>query len=231
LERLAGTAGLALANVRLTYDLRHRLAESRDLASHLERSRRRLLSADAEQTQRFTDLVEERVRSRLRAVSGCLDRAETGSPDDAVAALEEATGAAATALEELRDIAAGVFPPTLSDNGLRVALETYAQRHDGRVRVAHHGPGRRPPSAVEAAAYLCAVELLEESAATGGGGTVDLGQEDGRLRLCVATDGVPSAATMQLVADRAEASDGVIEPVTDAGTVTVRWAVGEGSGA
>jgi hypothetical protein len=36
---------------------------------------------------------------------------------------------------------------------------------------------------------------------------------------------------MQLVADRAEASDGVVEPVTDAGTVTVRWAVGEGSGA
>jgi hypothetical protein len=210
LDRLAGTAGLALANVRLTYDLRHRLEESRELAGHLSRSRQRLLVADAEQTERFTELIEERVRRRLEAVEGCLDRAR--HPDGpGNTPLEDAVSTATSALSELRDIAAGVFPPTLSDNGLRVALESTALRYDGRVVVAHHGPERRVSPVVEASAYRCSVELVRECAAAGGHARVDLDLRAERLRVGVRLDRAPSTGTMQLVADRVEAMDGVLD--------------------
>ncbi len=210
LDRLAGTAGLALANVRLTYDLRHRLEESRELAGHLARSRQRLLAADEEQTERFTQLIDERVRRRLEAVESCLDRAR---PPRATleSALAEAVSSATSALEELRDIAAGVFPPTLTDNGLRVALETTALKYDGRVVVAHHGPERRVSPAVEAAAYRCSVELVRECAAAGGHARVDLDPREERLRVGIRLDHAPSTGTMQLVADRVEAMDGVLD--------------------
>ena len=52
LDRLAGPAGLALANVRLTYELRDALARPPRWPSRLRRSRQRLLDARA-QRRRF----------------------------------------------------------------------------------------------------------------------------------------------------------------------------------
>ena len=68
LDRLAGAAGLALANVRLAYDLRHEIAASRELADRVELSRQRLLDAAAEQTERFSHHVDDQVQ---RAAAGC----------------------------------------------------------------------------------------------------------------------------------------------------------------
>jgi GAF domain-containing protein len=80
LARLAGTAGLALANVRLTYDLRHELAESTELARRLDQSRQRLLDAAAQQTERFAATVDQLVQSRLHRVDLALDAAADGDP-------------------------------------------------------------------------------------------------------------------------------------------------------
>jgi hypothetical protein len=77
--------------------------------------------------------------------------------------------------------------------------------------VAHHGPERRVSPAVEAAAYRCSVELVRECAAAGGSARVDLGLPDGRLQVGIRLDRAPSAGTMQLVADRVEAMDGVLD--------------------
>ena len=151
LSRLAGTAGLALSNVRLAYDLRRQVRESTELADSLVRSRQRLLDAAAEQTERFTAMVEHHVQSRLDAVGAALDRIESGDVDAAAVAQAEATAA----LTALRELAAGVFPPALVDRGLRDALDMYCGRYDGRVRLRTSGDAVRSPLAVESAAYFC----------------------------------------------------------------------------
>jgi hypothetical protein len=222
LERLAGTAGLALSNVRLTYDLRRRLAESRELAGHLERSRERLLTAEREQTERFSAMVAQRVQRPLRAVEPCLDLARAGE----AAALQTAARTVADALDELRDIAAGVYPPTLSENGLRVALETWALRHDGLVLVSSSGGEQRPGAGTEAAAYVCAVDLAGDGLRAGQV-RIELDRDEESFLVAVSAGLPPSPGTLLLVGDRVEATGGRLDgPVTERGgsRVVVSWA-------
>jgi hypothetical protein len=228
LARLAGTAGLALSNVRLTYDLRRRLAESRELAGHLERSRERLLAADREQTERFSAMVAQRVQQPLRAVEPSLDRARAGE----AAALQVAARTVAGALDELRDIAAGVYPPTLAENGLRVALETWALRHDGLVVVSSSGEEHRPDAGTEAAAYVCAVDLAQDGLDATEPVRIELTHDEEHLRVAVAAGRPPAPGTLLLVGDRVEATGGALEgPTTADGArgwrVVVSWP-GEG---
>jgi hypothetical protein len=224
LERLAGTAGLALSNVRLTYDLRRRIAESRELAGHLERSHARLLAADREQTEHFSAVVAQRVQQPLRAVEPALDRAWGGE----AAALQVAARTVADALDRLRDIAAGVYPPTLAENGLRVALETWALRHDGLVVVTSSGEERRHAAGTEAAAYVCAVDLAEAGLGAGEPVRIEITHDEGSFRVAVAAGRPPSAGTLLLVGDRVEATGGRIEgpaTVLTGSRVVVSWAV------
>jgi hypothetical protein len=225
LERLAGTAGLALSNVRLTYDLRRRLAESRELAGHLERSRERLLAADREQTERFSAMVAQRVQLPLRAVEPSLDQARSGE----AAAVQIAARMVAEALDELRDLAAGVYPPTLTENGLRVALETWALRHDGLVVVTSGGEEQRPAAGIEAAAYVCAVDLAEDGLRAAEPVRIELTHDEESFRVAVVAGLPPSPGTLLLVGDRVEATDGRLEcPATGPGgsRVVVSWTGG-----
>jgi hypothetical protein len=227
LERLAGTAGLAVANVRLTYDLRRRIAESHELAVHLDHSRRRLLLAAAEQTERFVTRVESQVQSRLRIVGRELDRAEEGEAE----ALDRAAVAARSALEALRDLAAGVFPPTLTDSGLRVALEALAVRYDGRLDVAFVGadPVRQTPD-LEAAAYLCAVQLVEDGLQEAGRARLEVESTGDLLAVRVLTPLPAAPTTLQLIEDRVGATDGVLDSEAPEASLVVRWPVMEAAG-
>ncbi len=154
LGRLAGTAGLALSNVRLAYDLRRQVAESTELADSLVRSRQRLLDAAAQQTERFTAMVEHHVQSRLDAV-GCgsgpdRERRCRGRCCRPYGGNCGPDGPARTRGRRL--------PPALVDRGLRDALDMYCGRFDGRVRLRTSGDAVRSPLAVESAAYsVCPV--------------------------------------------------------------------------
>jgi hypothetical protein len=88
------------------------------------------------------------------------------------------------ALEALRDIARGVFPPLLARKGLAAALRVYAARAGGRVALTVAPPARtaRFPSHLEAVAYFCAVETVRE---LGGSALVDLDLDDSHLTLTV----------------------------------------------
>ena len=66
----------------------------------------------------------------------------------AAATLEQLKGDADEALETLRDLARGIYPPLLADKGLMVALESQARKATVPVRVesagvARYTPGRR----------------------------------------------------------------------------------------
>jgi hypothetical protein len=229
LSRLSSTAGLALSNVRLTFDLRRRLDESLELAASLEHSRQRLLRAAAEQTRRFSSLVDARVQSRLEATGAALDRVAAGDST----AISDARAESTAALAALRELAAGVFPPSLADRGLDNALDAYCGRYDGKVVWGRIGPepSVRAPLSTEAAAYFCVVQVVED-AVQDGPVRLELEQDASVLRLCAATANRLPSDTLQLLRDRVEATAGQLRqselepPKPEACSLTLTWPVG-----
>jgi signal transduction histidine kinase len=135
------------------------------------------------------------------------------------------------ALEDLRDLARGIYPPLLADKGLGPALESQARRSPIPVAVEVDGIGRYPPEA-EAAVYFSCLEALQNVAkyARANSATVRLSQANGTLSFEVADDGQgfdPGAAErgsgLQGIADRLAALGGelVVRSASGAGTTVL----------
>jgi hypothetical protein len=159
LDRLAGPAGLALANVRLTYELRRQLEEETELADRLWMSRRRLLDAAAEQQARFGAAVAQRVQRPLDEAARLVALSAEGDST----ALDRARTAVQEGLDALRELAVGVFPPVLAERGLAAALDMHLQDHRPSVALTMDVVPERCAAEVETAAYFCAVALLEDA--------------------------------------------------------------------
>jgi signal transduction histidine kinase len=207
-EDMASQAGLVLRNVRLIAELR----ESRQrIVAAQDQERRRIERNihDGAQQQLVALAVKLRLARQLMATDGA--RAEA-----LMAALE---GEASAALEDLRDLARGIYPPLLADQGLVAALRAQARRSPVEVAVEADGVGRYPQEA-EAAVYFCALEALQNVAkyAEAGRATVRLADGAGELRFEVTDDGQgfdPEAAHhgtgLQGMADRLAAVGGELE--------------------
>jgi signal transduction histidine kinase len=137
-------------------------------------------------------------------------------------------GDTAQALDDLRDLARGIYPPLLADKGLAAALESQARKCPVPVTVESDPLGRYPQD-VEAAVYFCALEAMNNLAkyAEASAATVSLAQVDGTLTFAVSDDGVgfvPADAGggtgLQGMADRLDAIGGSLD---------VRSAPGEGT--
>src|SRR5881396_1422429 len=111
-------------------------------------------------------------------------------PPGARALLEQLKTEANDALENLRDLARGIFPPLLADKGLATALGSQARKSTVPVTVVADGIGRFPQD-VEATVYFCTLEALANIAkyADATRATVRLANGDGVLRFEVRDDG------------------------------------------
>jgi signal transduction histidine kinase len=125
-------------------------------------------------------------------------------------------GDANDALENLRDLARGVYPPLLADKGLRAALEAQARKSAVSVRIEGDGMGRYPAE-VEATVYFCALEALQNVAkyADARNATVSLVPAEGGLTFVVSDDGrgfdpgtTASGSGLQGMRDRVDALGG-----------------------
>ena len=132
------------------------------------------------------------------------------------------------ALEDLRDLARGIYPPLLADKGLLSALEAQARKASLPVEVHALGVDRYPQE-IEAAAYFSCLEALQNVAkyAEASRAVVTLSDGGRRLRFEVADDGLgfdPSevgyGTGLQGIADRLGAL---------AGSLTVTSSVGNGT--
>ena len=126
-DDLAHQAGLVLKNVGLTADLQARLDE-------LRASRQRLVSAQDEERRRLERNLHDGAQQHLVALKVKLGLAEMllgRDPEKATATLEQLKGDADEALETLRDLARGIYPPLLADKGLVVALRIAGAQGDG----------------------------------------------------------------------------------------------------
>jgi signal transduction histidine kinase len=235
---LAAQAGLVMRNVVLTEQLR-------DHIEQLRASQKRLVSAQDEERRRLERNLHDGAQQQLVALAVKLRLAEQLAERDPAEArnmlanLQTETG---EALENLRDLARGIYPPLLADKGLVAALESQARKSVIPVTIAASGVGRYPQDA-EAAVYFSCLEALQNVAkyAEASAATVSLSDGDGRLRFEVTDDGVgfrqdaTSYGTgLQGIADRLAALDGSLEVrstpgvgTTVAGVVPVPSAVPE----
>ena len=149
---LAAQAGLVLRNVRLIEELRA--------------SRRRIVTAQDERAKQLERNLHDGAQQQLVALAVQLSLARRLAERDApeMAATFDGLQAAATdALENLRDLARGIYPPLLADQGLVAALEAQARKAALPVEVEGMGLGRYPQE-VEAAVYFCCLEALQNVA-------------------------------------------------------------------
>ena len=98
--------------------------------------------------------------------------------------------AATAALDDLRDLARGIYPPLLADQGLVIALEAQARRSPVPVIVEASGIGRYSRE-IEATVYFCALEALNNVAkyADATSVHVSLGSDGGHLWFRIGDDG------------------------------------------
>jgi signal transduction histidine kinase len=164
LRQLAAPAGVALATVRLTLELRERAAELAVLADELEASRARIVEARRTERRRVLQRVSANVLPMLADVDAAL-QAVSQSPGRAEFAtdLAEAKAAAQAALEALRNVARGIFPSLLGDAGIAAALRSWGEQRFPPVQLAVVGDDRqlRSTPAIEAALYFACVAALD----------------------------------------------------------------------
>jgi signal transduction histidine kinase len=157
--QLAAQAGLVLHNAGLTSQLHERMAE-------LSASRKRIVEAADGERRRLERNIHDGAQQQLVALSVMARLAETTVDGDKAAAramLVQAQADATDALENLRDLARGIYPPLLAERGLAAALEAQAGRSAVPVTVEADGL-RRYPQEAEAAIYFCILEALQNVA-------------------------------------------------------------------
>jgi signal transduction histidine kinase len=214
---LAGQAGLVLRNATLIDDLKA--------------SRQRLVAAQDAERRRIERNIHDGAQQQLVALAVKLKLADSlvGSDEArAHAMLADLRAETNQALEDLRDLARGIYPPLLADKGLGAALQGQARKSTVQIALETDGIGRHPQE-TEAAVYFSCLEALQNVAkyAEASHATIRLAQADGALTFEIADDGVgfdPATATrgtgLQGIADRLAALGG---------TLTVRSAPGDGT--
>ena len=207
LRDLAAQAGLVLRNVRLVEDLRA--------------SRQRIVAAQDERAKALERNIHDGAQQQLVALAVKVRLMESvirTDPERALAMARQVGADAGDALENLRDLARGIYPPLLADKGLVAALEGQARKAAIPTEVLVENVGRYAQD-VEAAVYFCSLEALQNVAkyAHASRASIKLTQINGSLTFEVADDGDGFDPTttgygtgLQGMADRLDAIGGTL---------------------
>ena len=163
---LADHAGLVLRGARLRAELEQRLAALAARAAELQVSRERLVDAHDAARRRLERDIHDGAQQHLVALAVNLRLAVTlagSAPDRAAALLGQQEEAAREATSTLVRLARGIFPPLLEAEGIAAALGPVVAAAGGAVQLRSNAPGRYPLS-LEATAYFCCLEALQNAA-------------------------------------------------------------------
>jgi signal transduction histidine kinase len=204
---LASQAGLVLRNVRLIEELRA--------------SRQRIVAAQDEERRKIERNLHDGAQQQLVSLAVQLRLADSmvgKDPEKERELLTRLRAETNDALENLRDLARGIYPPLLAEMGLPPALQAQARKGVVPTTVEADGVGRYSQE-IEAAVYFCCLEAMQNVAKYAGASTVSvrLLAENGDLRFVVADDGrgFDPAVTrfgtgLQGMADRLDAIGGTL---------------------
>ena len=184
----------AVGSYAFVWDDNRRLAaQVEESLADLRASRARILIAADDERRRIERDLHDGGQQRLVALRIRLELADemlATSPARAREMLHRLGDDVEAALEELRALAAGVYPPMLEDRGLPAAIRAAALQSPVPSKISVDG-GDRYPEDVETAAYFCCVEALQNVAKHASDATlvqISL-HRDGELRFEVRDDG------------------------------------------
>jgi signal transduction histidine kinase len=233
LQHLASQASLVMRNAQLTAELRATIEE-------LLASRRRLVEAQDAERRRIERNLHDGAQQQLIALAiqlGLL--AESADDPDLIRqAIPELKAQLSTALEDLRALARGIYPPLLAEQGLVAALRAQAARSPVPAVLEADQVGRYPQDA-ESTVYFCTLEALQNVAkhARATATTIRLSGSGDVLEFSVSDDGAgfPAAAArhgsgLQGMSDRLAALGGTLAVRSEPGqgtTITGRLAISE----
>jgi signal transduction histidine kinase len=208
---LAGQAGLVLKNVGLNRELLARLDD-------LRASRQRLVTAQDEERRRIERNLHDGAQQHLVALKMKVGLAEGLAEPESKARviLAQLKHDADEAIDNLRELARGIYPPLLASEGLGAALQSQARRLTVPVELDVANIPRQPRE-VEGAVYFCCLEALQNVTkyAEASSVRVRVWKQDSTLAFQVQDDGKgfdPATASrssgLQNMRDRLEALDG-----------------------
>jgi signal transduction histidine kinase len=221
-----------LRNRALTMALEASLADLQHTNIELQASRTRIVTAADAERRRIERDLHDGAQQHLLALAitvGLLKQmVKDGEPADELhTVLDELGDDVRTAVQQIRELAQGIYPALLMDSGLEPALRSVAGRTPLPTVVRADGL-RRHPANLEAAVYFCCIEAMQNAAkhAPGAELTVELVEGDGVLTATVRDTGpgfdttVPTAGMGRTtMADRVGTLGG-----------TVRWESAPGTG-
>jgi signal transduction histidine kinase len=202
LERALGSAArLAIENEALRAEA---LAQLRELRA----SRTRVVEAGDAERRRLERNLHDGAQQRLLALSYDLRVARARATPAAAAQLDAARADVEAALEELREIAHGIYPAILTEGGLALALETLADTAPLPVELTSLVETREQP-AVETTAYVAVAEAIEDAHRRGAESvSARVAREDDHVVVTAEDDGAPRHEPLLTLADRLGALGG-----------------------
>lgn len=205
---VAAAARLGAANARLQSEVRDQLA---DLVS----SRRRLVEAGDDERRRLELRLRDGAVRRLEALAQSLARASPAAGSTTCERVGAARDQLGRALADLHELALGLHPRELVEEGLEGAVGALAARSPVPVDL-DVAAGRLGPEAEAAAYFLCSEALTNVAKyASASRVAIRIAQTDGRLEVEVADDGVGGAdpargSGLRGLKDRVEALGGTL---------------------
>jgi signal transduction histidine kinase len=202
-EEVAAVSRLALENERLQAELAAQLQD-------LRASRRRIIATGDTARRRLERDLHDGAQQRLVSLSLSLrlarSKLEPSADPSQRARIDRAEDELRVALRELRELAHGIFPSVLADEGLAAAVEALAEDPTVPIRIRALPEGRLEPT-VETAAYFVVTETVRRS-----GSMVTVGAErrDGQLVVEIDHDG-DAPDDLVDVEDRIGALDGRLQ--------------------
>jgi signal transduction histidine kinase len=188
-DAAAAAAGMAIANERLQAEVMAQLEEVRA-------SRQRIVEAGDAERRRVERNIHDGAQQRMATLALSLAMLRDRAANDPAMALslDQAAAELRHAIAELRELARGIHPAILTEEGLSAAVEALADRSALPVRVLADFAGRLPGS-IEAIAYFVVAESLANVTkyAHASGALVELSRCNGTLQVMVTDDGVGGA--------------------------------------
>jgi signal transduction histidine kinase len=195
--------------------------ENGHLEGELRASRARIVEAGSAERRRLERDLHDSTQQRLLALRIHLGLAgeQLDRPEDR-ARIERLGADLEEAIDDLRNVARGLYPQLLSRYGVADALASVTDGGTMPVDIRDAGLGRHAEG-IELTVYFCCLEALQNAAKHAGPGAsavVRLGQDlDGAVRFSVEDDGVgfePGAVErsggLTNLADRAAAAGGTL---------------------
>ncbi len=218
IDAAGAAARISLENARLHAETRAQLAQ-------VQQSRARIVTAADEERRRIERDIHDGAQQRLVALGLQLRTAQRvrGAADPELDRLLDATvKELQVAVNELRELARGVHPAVLTEDGLGAALESLVARTPFPVTLSTFD--ERVPAPVEATAYFVASEALANVTkhAQASKASVTAARRDGTVEIVVEDDGIGGARAdggsgLRGLADRIEALGGRLTIESPAG--------------